>query len=65
MLYERRIGEPSFLSVFERSDRLIVGGDSFFYKTRECEKVGPFESRIDAEHDLRTFVVLSEINNEF
>lgn len=64
MTYQYRQGEPSYLSRFERGERIVIRDEGFYYRTRECEMIGPFESRSEAALDLNTFIQVTEIQKE-
>lgn len=64
MTYQHRQGEPSYLSQFERGERFVIRDEGFFYRTRECELIGPFQSRSEATLDLNTFIQVTEIEKE-
>ena len=62
--YIRRAGEPIYLEPFVRAQRLVLKDGFYFYRTRECQFIGPFESVKDAECDLKLFVEVNQIEQE-
>ena len=61
MSYQRRIGEPEYFTQFNRSSRFVINDEGFFYRTRECELIGPFPTESEALFDLNVFVKVTEI----
>ena len=59
-----RAGEPCYLEPFVRSDRILLKNGKYYYRTRECEFIGPFANISDARYDLNLFVEVSEIEKE-
>lgn len=64
MPYIRRAGEPTYLEPFVRGERLVQKDGSYFYRTRECQYIGPFDSAKDAEFDLNLFVEVNVIDRD-
>ena len=64
MNHQRRTGEPSYLEPFVRTDRILVKEGEYFYRTRECDMIGPFATISEARYDLNMFVEVSEIEKE-
>ncbi|TQV77483.1 hypothetical protein FLL45_05950 [Aliikangiella marina] len=64
MSYVRRAGEPIYLEPFERKERLIIRDGFYFYRTRECQFIGPFETAKDAASDLNMFVEINQIEQQ-
>ncbi|TQV74957.1 hypothetical protein FLL45_08420 [Aliikangiella marina] len=56
-----RAGEPAMGYQFTRTNRLVVSDDGYFYRTRECDLIGPFFTEAEALYDLNVFVKVSEI----
>ncbi|TQV89592.1 DUF6316 family protein [Aliikangiella coralliicola] len=56
MPYTHRLGEPDYLLPLERSDRFVVSDEGFFYRTRECDLIGPFATKLEAHADLKFFI---------
>ncbi len=48
-----------------RTDRILVGDDGYYYKTREGELHGVFETREQALYDLNVFIRVTEIEQEY
>ena len=61
MSYTHRSGEPDYLLPLERSDRLVVNDEGFFYRTRECDLIGPFATELAARADLKFFINVTRI----
>jgi hypothetical protein len=49
------------LALFSRTARIIVEAGSYYYKTREGEIRGGFDSELLALRDLRVFIKVIEI----
>lgn len=56
-----RDGEPTLGHHFERTNRVVVSDEGYFYRTRECDLIGPFTTEAEALYDLNVFVQVSEI----
>ena len=64
MLHSKRSGEllnPSFIT---RRNRLRHSDDGYYYKSRECDLVGPFGTESEALYDLNVFIEVIKIEQE-
>ncbi len=51
-------------SFFNRSDRILIDDNGFYYKTREGATAGPFLTESKALFDLNIFIKITEIEVE-
>ena len=51
-------------SLYNRSERIVIADDGYFYKTREGEVLGPFHTESKALFDLNIFLNILEIEKE-
>ena len=65
MSYQLREGEPFYLAILKRKDRFVLSDEGYFYKTRECDLIGPFATESEALFDLNTFIEVAKIEQEF
>jgi len=61
MNLKARTGEPALGHHFERTSRMVISDEGYFYRTRECDLIGPFTTEAEALYDLNVFVKVSEI----
>ena len=52
------------LEPFIREQRIIRKGGEYFYRTRECQRIGPFRTKKDAKVDLNLFVEVTRIEKD-
>lgn len=52
---ETRKGETELRNRF-RSERIVVMNGRYFFMTRENTQEGPFDSRIEAERELKLYI---------
>ena len=64
MSYQLRAGEPFYLPILDRTERIAINDDGYFYKTRECDIVGPFATESEALYDLNVFIDVLKIESE-
>lgn|GEM_PF-1457722 len=64
MSSKHRAGEARDCSVFKRSSRFVINDEGFFYRTRECDLIGPFNTESEALYDLNVFIKVTEIEAE-
>ena len=61
MNYQRRSNEPQDLGPLTRKNRFVINDEGYFYRTRECDLIGPFPTQSEALFDLNVFVKVTEI----
>jgi hypothetical protein len=61
--YQRRANEPEDLEPIARQSRFVINDEGYFYRTRECDLIGPFPTESEALFDLNVFVKVTEIES--
>ena len=49
---------------FKRTDRILVEDNVFYYKTREGDICGAFETKSEALYDLNIYIANAQIQQE-
>ncbi|MCW8878731.1 MAG: DUF6316 family protein [Kangiellaceae bacterium] len=64
MLNTPRISDTPGAQLYNRSDRVIINDEGYFYRTREQDLMGPFSTESEALFDLNVFLQVTEIEQE-
>ncbi|MEP1742493.1 MAG: DUF6316 family protein [Kangiellaceae bacterium] len=52
-------------SAFTRTNRIVIGDQGYFFKSRESQVNGPFPTEAKARFELNLFIEIKRIEQEF